>query len=165
MDEALATNFKQFVVDEKIGKADAQKIIGLHNKVMGTARDQYAAEVKAANDRAAADHIAAVRACNDALVAHEDFGDQEKLDKQTVLLHRALVDNVGISGDRAEEIAAFMKDGMGATDPVIRRAMLKTYAPLAAESSQMGPGQGRPAATVVKSEQDKQVAKDIGWTP
>ena len=163
MDDTLAANFKQFVVDNKISKADAQKIIGFHNAAMGTAREAHATASKDATDKAAADMLVAKRACNDALASHEDFGSQEELDKQTVFLHRALADNMGIDKDRAEELAVFMRDGVGATDPVVRRAMLKTYAPLAAESTNLGPGKGQPPASAVKSEQDKQVAKDVGW--
>ena len=163
MDETLAAAFKQFVVDKKIDKTVAQEIIGFHNTAMGTAREANATLTKTAADKAAAEHLAAARACNEALASHADFGSQEELDKQTVFLHRALADNIGISKERAEEIAVFMKDGLGSSDPVIRRAMLKTYAPLAAESTNEGPGKGTSPAAKVKSEQDKKVAKDLGW--
>ena len=163
MDDNLAAAFKQFIVDNKISKTDAQKVIGFHNGAMGAARETHAAAVKVATDKAASDMFAAKRACNDALASHEDFGSQEVLDKQTVFMHRALADNMGISKERAEEISVFMRDGIGATDPVVRRAMLKTYAPLAAESKNLGPGKGILPGAKVESEQDKQVKKDLHW--
>ncbi len=83
MDDSLAAAFKQFIVDEKFTKAEAQKIIGFHNKGMGDRREANATLTKDATDKAAAEHLTATRACNEALAAHEDFGSQEELDKQT----------------------------------------------------------------------------------
>ncbi len=167
MDDNLATAFKQFVVDEKLSKGDAQKIVGFHNKAMGLAREAFAAATKAAEDQAAAKFISDKRACNDALVAHADFATQEKLDKENVLLHRALKDNAGISVEEAESMAVLLSEGEGATNPVLRRLLLKAYAPMAAESSTEG-GDGKPAGAKPKlseSEQkkDDEVKKVLKW--
>ena len=159
MDDNLATAFKQFVVDEKLSKGDAQKIIGFHNKAMGMAREAFAATTKAAEDQAAAKFISDKRACNDALVAHADFATQEKLDKENVLLHRALKDNAGISVEEAESMAVLLSEGEGATNPVLRRLLLKAYAPMAAESS-MESGDGKPAGDKLKLSEGEQKKED-----
>jgi len=167
MDEQLATAFKEFVVSDKIDKATAQKIVGFHNKAMGQAREQFAAAKKTAEDQAAAKFIADKRACNDAMVAHPDFKTQEALDKQTVLLHRALKDHLGITPERAEELSEFLKSREGSTDPIIRAAMIKAYAPMAAESSvEGGDGAntaGKPAMSEAEQEKDAAVKKTLGW--
>lgn len=166
MDDKLAAAFKEFVVSDKVDKATAQKMIGFHNKAMGTAREAYAAATKVAEDQAATQLVADKRACNDALVAHEDFATQEAVDKQNILLHRALKDNVGISVEDAEDMSEFLNSREGATNPVLRRILLKSLSPLAAESSTEG-GDGKPAGGKVVSEaeaaKDAEVKKVLGW--
>lgn len=166
MDDKLAAAFKQFVVDEKLSKGDAQKMVGFHNKSMAVARETIATAAKAAEDEAAAKFISDKRACNDALVAHADFTNQETLDKQNVLLHRALKDNAGISVEEADSMAVLLSDGEGATNPVLRRLLLRAYAPMAAESSTEA-GDGKPVSkiTISEGEQKKEaeVKKVLHW--
>ncbi len=167
MDDNLATAFKQFVVDEKLSKGDAQKIVGFHNKAMGLAREAFAAATKAAEDQAAAKFISDKRACNDALVAHADFATQEKLDKENVLLHRALKDNAGISVEEAESMAVLLSEGEGATNPVLRRLLLKAYAPMAAESGTDGgdgkPTGNKPAMSEAENKKEDDMRKVLKW--
>ncbi len=166
MDESMAAAFKQFVVEGKISKADAQKSIGFYNKAMASTRERIAAATKAAEDQAATQLVADKRACNDALVAHEDFATQEVVDKQNILLHRALKDEVGISSEDAEDMSEFLNSREGSTNPVLRRILMKSLAPLAAESSTDG-GDGKPAGGKVMSEAEQAketaVKKVLGW--
>jgi len=167
MDDKLAAAFKEFVVSDKIDKATAQKMIGFHNKAMGLSREAFTAAKKAAEDQAAAKLISDKRACNDVLVAHADFATQEALDKQNILLHRALKDNAGISVEEADEMSEFLNDREGATNPVLRRLLLKAYAPMAAESStEGGDGKGitgKPAMSEAEQKKEAEVKKVLRW--
>lgn len=167
MDETMANTFKQFVIDEKISNSDAQKIIGFHNKAMGTSREAVAVATKAAQDTADAKFIVDKKACNDALVAHADFAGQENLDKQNILLHRALKDNAGISAEEADGVAMFLSEGEGATNPVLRRLLLKAYAPMAASSETDGgdgkPVGNKPAMSEGEKKKDDELKKVLKW--
>lgn len=152
-DEDFAASFKQFAIDNKIPKSALEPLAEFFNL----------ASAKAAGDmqaKRAADFAAAKQASDDALIAHKDFGSKEKLAEQNVLLHRALTNNVGFDVEEANEVAEFLRDREGATNPTIRRLLLNQLAPLAAESSNDG-GKGTAPGERVESEQDKQVKKDI----
>ena len=115
------------------------------------------------NAKTAADFATNKKATDDALAVHADFGTKEKLDEQSILMHRALVSNVNLSAEEANGMAEFLRDREGATNPVLRRVMLKLLSPLAAESSNDG-GDGKGKKDVKQSAQDEQVAKDLGWS-
>lgn len=157
IDENFAKQFKQWIVDEKIEKGTAQKAIAFFNKAVGQAQADYT--TKAVEER-----LAAVTSCTEALIKHADFGSKEKLDAETVRLHRALINNTGCSADEAADVADFLKDREGATNPTIRRLMISNLAPLATESSTVGGGGqhgvGDPGAEP-KSDQDKQMEEDM----
>lgn len=132
-DENFANAFKQFAIDNKIPKS----VLGPLAKFFNLA------SVKAVGDmqsRQAADFAAAKQKAADALASHPDFGSKEKVDEQAVLLHRALTNNLNLNTEEANEIAEFLRDREGATNPVLRRVLLKQLAPLAAESSNDGGG-------------------------
>ncbi len=156
-DEALGNRFKQFVVNEKIDKAKAQAMVKFHNTIMGEARTTFA-------EKATTDHAAAARACNDVLVAHADFGTQDKLDVQTTRLHRALLSKTGLTAEEAENVSKFFKEGEGATNPVLRRVMLNALAPLATEATTES-GKGGTAGPKVKTtaQQLPKTAAAMGW--
>ncbi len=165
IDEVAANALKQMVVDKVIDKKQAQALVEFHNKSMGVVRTTNTAAVAAAETKAATDYAAAVTACNAALVAHPDFGTQEKVDEQTVLLHRALVNNVKCTAEEAADLANFMKDGEGATNPVLRRVLLSQLAPLAAESSSHTGEHGSPSPEQKTiGEQLPETKKALGWT-
>ncbi len=154
-DEGFANTFKQFAIVNKIPKSAIEPLAEFFNL----------ASIKATGDhtaKTAADFAVAKKATDDTLIAHEDFGTKEKLDEQTVLMHRTLVNNLGLTTEEANGISEFLRDREGATNPVLRRILLKQLAPLAASSSNDG-GDGVVKGQPVQSEQDKQVAKDLNW--
>ncbi len=157
-DETLAKAFKEWVVAEKIEKSVAQKAIKFHNEAMALARTAYAGKTEELTKKDAADRLAEVTACNDALVAK--FGTKEKLDEQTVLMHRALLNNTGCSTEEAADVAEFLKDREGATNATLRRILISNLAPLATES--LGPD-GKPAVPGTKVEQQDGVTEQILW--
>jgi len=128
-DETLANAFKQFVVDKKIAKADAQEMLGFHNKFMGEAN-------AAAAEKQETDREATAKKVNDELVVH--FGSIEEVTKQSDLFKRAIRNHVGLTNDEAEEFADAMIDAGITRNAVMARVMLKQFAPLAAEGSTDG---------------------------
>ncbi len=134
-DENFANAFKQFAVDNKIPKSALEPIAEFFNLASTKARGDATAQM-------AADFAASKKSVDDLLIAHEDFGTKEKLEEQSVLMHRALVSNLGLSTEEANGMAEFLRDREGATNPVLRRILLKQLAPLAAESNNEGGGGG-----------------------
>ncbi len=165
IDDIAANALKQMVVDKVIDKKQAQALVEFHNKSVGVATTANTAAVAAAEQKASTEHAAAVTACNAALVAHPDFGTQEKVDEQTVLLHRALLNNVKCAADEAADLANFMKDGEGATNATLRRVLLSQLAPLAAEAgSHAGEGGNEQPGEKPLTEQLPETGKALGWT-
>ena len=154
-DENFANSFKQFVVDNKIPKSAIEPLAEFFNLASAKATGDYAAKT-------AADFATAKKTTEDALIAHEDFGTKEKLDEQSVLMHRALTNNLGLSTEEANGIAEFLRDREGATNPVLRRLILKQLAPLAAESNNEGGGGGK---EVTKPVQEDGKTEQILWPP
>jgi len=131
-DENFANAFKQFAVEHKLPKSILEPAAEFYNKAAIKFMEDQQALVEAAKQTTA-----------DALAKHPDFGSKEKLDEQTVLLHRALTNNLGLSTEEANGIAEFLRDREGATNPVLRRVLLKQLAPLAAEGgTHSGDGTG-----------------------
>jgi len=131
-DEDFANSFKQFAVDNKIPKSSIEPLAEFFNNASMKAMEAQQAKFEA--DK---------QATIDALIAHSDFGSKEKLDEQTVLLHRALTNHLGLNTEEANNIAEFLSNREGATNPVLRRAMLKAMAPLAQEGGTLtGDGTG-----------------------
>jgi hypothetical protein len=159
-DENFATAFKQFAVEKKIPKSALEPLAEFFNLASIKAGGDHAAAVAA---KFAADKNAAT----EALIAHEDFGTKEKLAEQDVLMHRALTSNLGLTTEEANNIAEFLRDREGATNPTLRRVLLKQLAPLAAESSNDGGGGKQPGnkPTLSEGEQKKEdeVKKILKW--
>ena len=154
-DETLATAFKQFVVDNKVNKADAQKMLGFYNTAMGQATEAY-------KQKAEDDKIAKMEACNKALIAHPDIGSEEKLNEQTELFKRAIMNNCGLSAEEAKTFADDIANSMFTTTPTTARLLLKAFAPLAAEGS-TGDGGGGGGSTGTVKQQTPYEAKKSNW--
>lgn len=152
-DEDFANAFKQFAIDNKIPKSAMEPLAEFFNLASIKAQGNYTAKL-------AADFAAAKQKADEALIAHSDIGSKEKLDEQNVLLHRALTNNLNLNTEEANEIAEFLRDREGATNPVLRRVLLKQLAPLAAESSNEGGG-GAPGNRAAKPEDG--VTEKILW--
>jgi hypothetical protein len=153
VDENLGNAFKQFVVENKVPKAVAQKAIGFHNQMMAQAREAMAAQAEAAQVKAATD-------TNAALIAH--FGSEAKVKDQSELLRRA-IKNSGITAEEYERVGEVMADSMLTKDPVMARVMLKLLAPLAASSSHEGGGAGEPPPGPKDPDAGSPSYKALGW--
>jgi len=139
-DDNFANAFKQFAIDKKIPKSAMEPLAEFFNLASIKAMDDSEA-------RRAADFAAKKQSTDEALAIHPDFGSKEKLEESSILTHRALVNNLGLSTEEANEMAEFLRDREGATNPVLRRVLLKQLGSLAAESSNDGGG-GAPGKPV-----------------
>jgi len=164
-DDGLIGVIKQWAIDEKVPTESISKMTALFNGKMGEYIGAKGETLKAAaEEKAKADHSIAVKACNDTLAGHPDFGNAEKLDADTVKLHQALANNSKLTVDEANGIAEFLRDREGATNPVLRRLMINQFAPLAKEGgSESGQGGDTPAAAKTASETMPVTAKILGW--
>jgi hypothetical protein len=154
-DEALANGFKQFVVDNKVPKALAQKLLGFHNESMGTA----SAAALVSQDET---FTANAKATNEGLVKH--LGSQEKVDAESALFKRAILNHPGMTSDKAEEVADIFVDVMqkGGSDAAV--VLLEMIAPMAREGgSHAGKGGNTPPAAASTKEQLPKTGAALGW--
>ncbi len=130
-DENLAASFKQFVVEQKLNKNESQKYVEFFNQTLAkVAQVQEASKLDAA------------KTCNEALVAHPDFGSEEKVKEMSELMRRAIFNNVGLTPEEAEQMGNEMTSEI-TRHPVMARVMLKVLAPLAQEgNTESGDGTG-----------------------
>ena len=163
-DEAMAANFKQFIVDQKISKSVAQKILGFHNRAMTAGRATLAEQQKVADAQAIVKVETEKTACAEALAAHKDFGSKEKVAEADVLMHRAILNKTGHTPEQAAEVAEIVKDSAAFRNPLIRRIILKSLAPLAAESSHKGFGGGDQPDAPIDPEAGSPTYKALGWS-
>jgi len=165
VDDALIGIIKQWSVDEGVSTESVGKMIRLFNgdlskHIMSNAETMQTA----AAEQAKADRVIEVKACNDALSAHTDFGSADAVNEKTVLLHRALTNNANLSAEEANGIAEFLRDREGATNPVLRRLMINQFAPLAAEgSNDSGNGGDSPSTPKSAAQQMPKTAEILGW--
>ncbi len=152
-DEDFAKTFLQFAVDKKIPKSVLPSIAEFFNlaagKITNAQRDSM---------------VAAIEETNKTLAAHSDFGSKEKLDEASVLTHRALMNNMGLSTDEANDIAGFLKSREGATNATLRRILIKSLAPLAASSSNESGGDGHKPDVPTDLAEGTPSYQAIGWS-
>lgn len=154
-DENLANAFKQFVVDNKVPKALAQKLLGFHNGAMGKATEAFTAANDATFDTNA-------KATNEGLVTH--FGSQDKVDSESELFRRAVLNHPGMTTERAEKVADIFVETMqrGGSDAAV--TLLEMIAPMAREGgSHAGDGGNKPPTEQTTAQQLPKTAKSLGW--
>jgi len=154
-DEALANGFKQFVVDNKVPKAQAQKMLAFYNEAMGKAVEANGVKQEATFD-------ANAKETNAGLVKH--FLTQEKVDAESELLRRAVLNHKGMTTERAEKVADVFVKAMqeGGSDAAV--TLLEMIAPMAREGgSHAGDGGNNQAAPATIAKQLPNTAKALGW--
>jgi hypothetical protein len=143
--EDFANSFKQFVVDSKISKANAQKLLSFHNE------SQLAAQT-AFLEKQETDRVATAEQVNKdlavALGGDEKVAEMSELFKRTFTTNKAFMAKMGITPENSEKIGdAIAKSGL-TTDPDLARIMLKTFAPLSAEGTSIDGIGGTPPPKV-----------------
>lgn len=156
VDETRAGNFKAFVVENKVPKAIAQKLVGYHNEMMAKARMADATQREAKK-------LADAKTTNEALIAHSDFGSAEKVEEQSELLRRAIQNCPGITPEEYEEVGEELANSIMTKNHVMARILLKLLAPLAAESSEAG-GKGKPPTKTADPDEGSPSYVALGWS-
>ena len=161
IDETLGKMLKELAVENGWPKSTVQKMIDWNNGPLA----KYANEsIDASNAKALTDKIEAAKLCDEELAKHPDFGSADKVKEQMILMERALISNFGLSTEQAEK---FAKDRLGSicdTDPVMKRILLKTLAPLAATSKDQGGGGGTPPVAQVDPDEGSETYQALGWS-
>ena len=159
INEDFVAMFKKWGHESGITKPALVKMVQFCN---GQLADFTGEAHEAATRKAAEEKQTAITDANDAMKTH--LGGSEKLEEATVLLHRALLNNVGATAEEAEGLSKFMKEGEGATNPVLRRVLFKVLTPLAAESSNLKTGDGVTSTVESDPEDGSPSYKAIGWS-
>ena len=81
---------------------------------------KYAKEVQ--DTKQEADKLTAKETCNAALVEH--FKGEDKVKDLSLLMHRTIVDHMGLSRDERAEVADAMADSILPSNPVMAKGML-----------------------------------------
>ena len=149
--EDFANSFKQFVVDNKIVKANAQKLLSFHNESQAAAMTAFAK--KQEDDRVAtAEQVNKDLAV--ALGGDDKVKEMSELFKRTFTTNKDFMQKMGIAPEKAEKIADAMVKGGLTRDPDLARIMLKTFAPLSAEGSNLS-GEGGDPPPVIPTIKDE----------
>ena len=156
--EEFANSFKQFVVDKKISKANAQELLSFYNTSQAAAVTAYA-------EKQESDRDATAEKVNAELAAHPDIGSKEELEKQSELFKRAIKNRFGLTAEESDRAIDGMIKGGLTTDSVLARIMLKAFAPLAAEGATLnGEGGDPPPKIPTVTEQLPATSKALNWT-
>ncbi|KKL92410.1 hypothetical protein LCGC14_1884950, partial [marine sediment metagenome] len=134
VDENFISLIKNWAVENKVPISTLEKLAPFYNGPLTEYSAKAHGEAKDAAD------LARMTACNEALIALPEIGSQEKLDEQSKLFKRAIMNYPGVKADEADEIADAMVDGGLTQNPKLARILLAQFAPLAKESSVDGGG-------------------------
>lgn len=151
VDDNFVSLVKDWAVEQGVDKASLAKMTAFYNGPLTEySKKAYAEQQERQKEDAA-------KSCNEALIAHKDFGSAEKVQEQSELMRRAIQNSAGLSAEEYEEVGNEMADSILTKNPVMARAMLTLLAPLAAEGgTHGGEGVGGTGHTITPYEYKKQ---------
>lgn len=133
--EDFVNTIKNWAIEEGIDTATLGKMAGFYNGPL----TKFATEAQTL--RAENEKLDKKEACNKGLVEH--FKSQEEVDRLSVLMHRALLNNCGLSVPEAEEVVDAMADSIMTENPIMARVVLNALSAKASEgSTEHGSGTG-----------------------
>jgi hypothetical protein len=156
--EDVVNAFKAFVLENKINKADAQKMVGFHNRMMKNAREVFAQQEEKKK-------LDAATKTNEALIAH--FKSEDEVAKQSELMKRAFQNKAGLSAEEFEQVGSALADSVLTKDPILAKAIITLVAPLAAEGTTEdggGTGGGSKDGTKKDPNEGSPTYKALGWS-
>jgi len=159
VNQDFVTLFKKWGVESGMTKPALAQMVKFYN---GQLADFSGGVQETQAKKALEDKQATITATNEAMKTH--LGGADKLEEQTVLLHRALLNNVGATAEEAEGLATFMKEGEGATNAVLRRTLFKVLAPLAAETGSKKAGEGGEPPAQIDPDAGSPSYIALGWS-
>lgn len=152
-DENFTGLVKAWAAENDVSTGDVEKMAKFYNGPL----TEYA--VKAAADKKEADKTTAAEACNTALI--EKLGSEEKVKEFSVLMHRTIVDRMGLTPEESGEFVDAMAESILTTNPVMARGMLNLLSGASREGSSEK-GEGIPGAEGVKQASPYE-AKKARW--
>lgn len=129
-DDAMAGSFKKFVLENKIPKPIAGKMVGFYNKMMVTAREQ--AENQARLE---------MEAVNNDLI--KTLGSKEKVAEASELVRRMFQNHAGLTPEEYESAGKGLIDSGITKNAALARAMFKLAEKYKEASSDAGTGAGK----------------------
>lgn len=135
VDENFVSMVKSWAVEKGIPTAHLQEMAGFFNGPLA----KYAQEAYAT--RQEKEKLANAEKCNTALVEH--FKSEDNVKELTTLMHRTIVNKMGLSADESAECVDAMADSMLTKNPVMAKGMLNLLSQVSTEGTTLtGDGHG-----------------------
>lgn len=135
VDENFTSMVKAWAVEKNIPESHLREMIGFYNGPL----TKYAQEAQSAKQEA--DKLANAEKCNTGLIEH--FKSEDKVKELTTLLHRTIVNKMGLSAEETTEFADAMADSILTKNLVMAKGMLTLLSDHSTEgTTESGDGHG-----------------------
>lgn len=155
VDEGMVNSFKQFVTENGVTKAGAEKLVEFHNKAVAAAMQKIEGQKKEA-----------MKTTNEALIKH--FGSEDKVKERSQLVKQFYQNHAGLSADEFEQVGHEI-ESIISRNPILARVHLEKIADLAAEASTESgdsqKGQSQPSSLQKENKElaESPTGKALGW--
>ena len=150
VNEGFVSMVKNWAVEKGIPMSHVQEMAVFYNGPL----TKYAQEAFAAKQET--DKLAAAEKCNEGLIAH--FKGEGKVKDLTALLHRTIINKMGLSAEESAEVADEMADSILTKNLVMAKGILTLLADHSTEGTTLG-GDGIRGDGVPKSKSPYEVKK------
>ncbi len=135
VNENFVSMVKNWAIEKGIPMSHIQEMAAFYNGPL----TKYAQEAFA--NKQETDKLAAAEKCNDGLIAH--FKGEEKVKELTALLHRTIINKMGLSAEESAEVADAMADSILTKNLVMAKGILTLLAEHSTEgTTETGDGIG-----------------------
>ena len=153
VNEDFVSMVKNWAVEKGIPMSHVQEMAVFYNGPL----TKYAQEAFAAKQEK--EKLANTEACNTALLEH--FKTEEKVKEKTALLHRTIINSMGLTAEESAEFVDAMADSMLTENPVMAKGMLNLLSSVSTEgTTHTGDGHG---GTGTKKEASPYEVKKARW--
>ncbi len=150
VNEGFVSMVKEWAVEKGIPMSHIQEMAAFYNGPLTKAgQEAFAAKQEA-------DKLASAETCNTALLEH--FKTEEKVKELTALLHRTIVNSMGLTADESAEFVDAMADNMLTKNPVMAKGMLNLLSNVSTEGK-TETGEGFGGSGVPKNKSPYEVKK------
>ena len=150
VNEDFVSMVKNWAVEKGIPMSHVQEMAVFYNGPL----TKYAQEAFAAKQEK--EKLANAETCNTALLEH--FKTEEKVKDLTALLHRTIINSMGLTAEESAEFVDAMADSMLTENPVMAKGMLNLLSNVSAEGTTES-GDGIGGSGTPKSESPYEVKK------
>ena len=127
VNEDFVSMVKNWAVEKGIPMSHVQEMAAFYNGPLS----KYAQEAYAAKEEK--EKLANAETCNTALLEH--FKTEEKVKDLTALLHRTIINNMGLTAEESAEFVDAMADSMLTKNPVMAKGMLNLLSSVSTEGT------------------------------